>query len=163
MNACGQETPTKPNDKTQAAKKPTEAEALFAKIKSLAGDWVAAKGQLQTSIRVIAGGSAVVETEFPGTKMEMITVYHMDGDKLLADHYCMLGNQPRFVVKLDKKDNTIVFEYAGATNLKSKDDPHMHQGRMTIIDQDNIKSVWTMFIKGKAAEHHPFELTRKKK
>lgn len=152
--------------KKDPAKAKTDAEIVFDKIKSLAGDWVAAngkeKGKTQFSISVIADGSAVVEREFPGTKMEMITVYHLDGDKVTANHFCMLGNQPRYTAKLAKKGDTINFEFAGCTNLKSKDDAHMHHGYLTIVDQDNIKSVWTMFVKGEASEDHAFELTRKK-
>mgnify|MGYP003352508404 CR=1 FL=1 len=39
---------------------------------------------------VTAAGSAVVETIAPGTPHEMVTVYHLDGDKL-ADTYKRVG------------------------------------------------------------------------
>ena len=93
--AAERDSNTKKNDSKQAQ----QAKAIFEKIKSLSGDWIATKGEhkgkVTLSVRVIAGGSAVVEREFPGSAMEMITVYHMDGNNVMLNHYCMLGNQPR--------------------------------------------------------------------
>ena len=36
-----------------------------------------------------------LETEFPGTEHEMVTVITQDGADLALTHYCMLGNQPQ--------------------------------------------------------------------
>ena len=41
----------------------------------------------------LAGGTAVLQTIFPGAPEEMLTVHYTDGDQLVATHYCMLGNQ----------------------------------------------------------------------
>lgn len=142
-----------------------EAEAIFAKIKTLAGDWEMAegetKGQTAVSVRVIAGGSAVVERQFPNTPMEMITVYHLNGDEVMLTHYCMLGNQPRLKASRGKDGNTLIFSFAGATNMASDKDPHMHDGKMTFVNDDTIKSTWTQYIDGKAADTHTFELKRR--
>jgi hypothetical protein len=95
----------KQTDKKNAARgkaKPTSK--TFERLKSLAGDWVNAKdakdpkAPVAISLRVIAGGSAILEREFPGTPNEMVTVYHRDGDKVLMTHYCVLGNQPQMRV-----------------------------------------------------------------
>src|SRR2546425_11638376 len=58
------------------------ASAALERFKALAGDWVAAedgdmvkKGDLVARYAVTAGGSAVVETVFPGRAHEMVTVY----------------------------------------------------------------------------------------
>jgi len=159
-------------DETQAegqkkdSKKAKQAQLIFDKIKSLSGDWISTsgehKGKVTFSISVIAGGSAVVEREFPGMPHEMITVYHLDGDNVMLNHYCMLGNQPRMKAKLGGNENTILFNFAGITNLASKDDAHMHEGKMIFVDKDTIKSTWVLFKDGKAAEEHTFELARKK-
>lgn len=153
--------------KTNDSKKAKQAKAIFEKIKSLSGEWVHAKGEAKgisaLSVRVIAGGSAVVERQFPGTAMEMVTVYHLDGDDVMLNHYCVLGNQPRLRATMGDQKDTIVFSFVSATNLASKNDPHMHQGKMTFVDKDSIKSTWTKFVDGKAAEAHTFEMTRKKK
>jgi len=163
VGAAEKDSKAKKNDSKQAK----QAKAIFEKIKSLSGDWIATKGEhkgkVTLSVRVIAGGSAVVEREFPGSPMEMITVYHMDGNDVMLNHYCMLGNQPRMKATMGDQKNTIVFSFVGATNLASINDAHMHQGKMTFIDRDSIKTTWTMFVNGKAAEEHSFEMTRKKK
>ena len=72
----------------------------FEKIKSLTGDWTGkmSGGMAATSsFRVTAGGSAVMQMLGEGTDMEMPTVFHMDGDRLMATHYCAAKNQPRMV------------------------------------------------------------------
>jgi len=152
--------------KRSAEAQAKQAEAIFEKIKSLAGDWVSTKGEnkgeLALSVRVIAGGTAVVEREFPGSPQEMISVYHFDGNKVMLTHYCMLGNQPRLRVIMGDEKDTLLFKFVSVTNLASKDDPHMHQGRLKFIDKDNIRSTWTMFENNKAKEDHTFEMTRKK-
>jgi len=153
--------------KSEKGSKARQAEAILEKIKSLSGEWVHAKGPVKgtvgLSVRVIAGGSAVVERQFPGTPMEMITVYHLDGDEVMLNHCCVLGNQPRLKAAVGDRKNTIKFSFVGATNLTSKDDPHMHEGWLTFVSKDSIKSSWTKFVDGKAAEEHSFELIRKKK
>ena len=158
------------NDSTKkkkpGGKRAKEAAAIFEKLKSLSGDWIATKGEhkgeVAMSFRVIAGGSAVVETEFPGSPHEMITVYHMDGNKVMLNHYCVLGNQPRLRAKMGDNDDTLVFEFVSVTNLASKDDAHMHEGKLKFVDQDTFHSTWVLFEENKAKEEHTFELTRKK-
>ena len=58
------------------------------------------KGEESVVYKLTGAGSALVETQFPGTGHEMVSVYHLDGDDLRMTHYCAAGNQPR--VKLDR-------------------------------------------------------------
>lgn len=119
----------------EASVAPAEA---FAAIKKLQGDWrgpAAAKGMppAHTVFRVIAAGSAVQETILPGTKMEMVSVYHMDKSNLLMTHYCAAGNQPR--MKLNTRQSTaqeLVFDFDGGTNLNPRREMHMHSLRLTL-------------------------------
>jgi hypothetical protein len=53
------------------------------------------------------------------------------------------------------------FRFAGGTNMKETD-PHMHSARITIVDADHIKGVWTSMKDGKAAGDANFDLARKK-
>lgn len=114
---------------------PTQA---FASIKSLQGDWhgpAAMKGMppSHSIYRVTAGGSAVEETIFPGSQMEMLSVYHMDQGNLLLTHYCALGNQPR--MKFNPKKSTpqeLVFDFDGGTNLNPRRDKHMHSAKLKL-------------------------------
>src|ERR1700739_676546 len=55
-------------------------------LKQMAGDWVEVgkdgkpTDKIVSSIRVTSAGTAVLETLFPGTNHEMVTMYHLDGD-----------------------------------------------------------------------------------
>lgn len=96
--------------------KPT-SNAAFEKLKNLAGTWNAniAKpdGDATTvEYRVTAGGSVVMETMFVGKPEEMINMYTVDGDSLIATHYCSGQNQP--VLKLNAAKSSgdrLVFDF----------------------------------------------------
>jgi hypothetical protein len=66
----------------------TTARDAFEQLKALAGVWEGTAGpdKQPTSVvyRVASGGTVVLETQFPETNHEMITMYHMDGDALQA-------------------------------------------------------------------------------
>ena len=73
------------------------ATARFDHLKALAGQWtmIGGDGSVAVTYRVTAGGSAVIETLFPGAAYEMVTVYTIDDGALVLTHYCAEGNQPR--------------------------------------------------------------------
>lgn len=160
--------------RSETAEAPTASAARVAEspsldlIKKLAGDWVMlGEGDKPTdtvasSFRVTAAGTAVVETLFPGTPSEMVTVYHMDGDALVLTHYCGLGNQPRLRVEKTDDPKVFAFNFVSCTNLKSEKAHHMHEAKMTLVSDDHIKLAWTSYKDGKAEEPHTFNLGRKK-
>lgn len=123
---------------TLTAHAATTAADAFASLKKLAGDWrgpAMMKGmpQAHSVFRITGGGSAVQETIFGGTPMEMLSVYHMDKGNLVMTHYCMLGNQPH--VKLNTRKSTateLVFDFVGGTNLNPRRDNHMHSMTLTL-------------------------------
>jgi hypothetical protein len=137
-------------------------------IKKLAGDWVLVKDgkptdQIVSSYRVTAGGSAVLETIFPGTDHEMVTVYTQEGPDLYLTHYCVLGNQPRLKAERGAEPNKLVLKCVGGGNLKADKDSHMGAATITLVNDDEIKSEWTRCENGKACETHAFHVVRKKK
>jgi hypothetical protein len=145
------------------------ADQAFERLKKLAGDWqyvtppdAASKGQTVLSYRVIGGGSAVVETIFPGGDMEMATVYHRDGDQLVLTHYCCCGNQPRMRATGTGDKDEIAFELTGGANLNPEKDMHMHSFRLRFVDADHLHSECQIFAKGKLADKHALDLVRKK-
>src|SRR5215471_4872411 len=115
------------------------------KMKKLAGTWVVADkdgkptDQVASIINVTAGGSAVHETLFPGQPHEMVSVYTVEGSDLIMTHYCVLGNQPRMKADPNSPPNQIVFRFIGGGNLDPKKDKHMHEGTLTIVDDDHIE------------------------
>ena len=105
----------------------------FDRFKALTGDWIAAedsehvkKGDLVASYRLTGGGSAVVEDIFPGTPHQMTTVYHMDGEALIATHYCPQGNQPRLDYHPELSGQRLEFRFRDATNLENPAAAHQH-------------------------------------
>jgi hypothetical protein len=142
--------------------------ASFDALKKLAGDWVGTGShgpgghEVAVNYKVTSGGSAVVETMFGGTEHEMVTVYYRDGDDLVLTHYCMLQNQPHMRAAGGGAANKLVFKFDGGTNLKSEKDTHMHDMTLEIVDDDHIKSAWTMYKDGKPTETANFDMKRKK-
>ncbi len=115
-----------------------DAASAFEFFKTLTGDWEHEGGEHQhgsksntVNYRTTAGGSAVIETIFEGDPMEMVSMYHMDGDTLLMTHYCALQNAP--VLKFEKSDKPgeIKFVFVGGTNFDPKTDMHMRQAMST--------------------------------
>jgi hypothetical protein len=119
--------------------------ANLEKMKKLAGTWLEADKEgkptdkVVSVIKVTAGGSAVCETLFPGTPMEMVSMYTPEGADLIMTHYCMLGNQPRMKADPSSPANQICFKFAGGANLDPKKDKHMHEATLTIVDDDHLE------------------------
>jgi hypothetical protein len=141
-----------------------EAKTAFARMKSLSGDWAGPKmmgTHLNMNFRVIAAGSAVLATCFAGTPNEMITVYYLNGDKLVQTHYCMLGNQPRMRLNPKKSSaDTLVFEFAGGDNIRSTK-MNMHGETLRFIGRNKIEMTCTGEEKGKPSGAHSSVLVRK--
>jgi len=148
-----------------APARPTSA--ALERFKTLAGEWVAAedgdmvkKGDLVARYAVTASGSAVVETVFPGSEHEMVTVYHADGPDLVLTHYCMEGNQPRMRAR-DAQGSRFEFAYDGGTNIDPKRDRHMHSATFDLASADEIRSEWSELAEGKPVFVARMHLVRK--
>jgi hypothetical protein len=159
----------------EGAKAGVDAKTAFAKIKTLVGDWKSEisgehekkaaehqKPEALITYRLTGAGSALVETQFPGTEHEMVSVYHLDGDDLRMTHYCAAGNQPR--MKLDRANSTpdhLIFLFDGGTNLDPQKDQHVHGLEITFQKNGRIKSAWEGYAGGKSAGVTAFAMTRK--
>jgi hypothetical protein len=152
-------------DKPAPTKAPAVVNPAFEQLKKLAGTWVMADkdgkptDQVVSVVKVTAGGSAVQETLFPGQQMEMLSVYHMDGPDLVMTHYCMLGNQPKMKADPKSPKDQIKWQFAGGTNFDPAKDMHMHEGTVTIIDDDHIECAGCAWVNGKPAEDHCITMT----
>src|SRR5262245_8671047 len=149
---------------------PAKTHPGLEKLKKRAGTWVEADkdgkptDKVVSVVKVTAGGSAVHETLFPGTPMEMVSVYHLDGAELVMTHYCMLGNQPRMKADPKSPANQLRFQFAGGTNLDPAKDKHMHDGTITFLDDDHIEWSGSAWENGKPLPDHcpTMKLARKK-
>ena len=140
----------------------------FDKLKSLEGTWQGKDEEgkpVSVSYKLVSGGSSLMETlEMEQHADAMVTMYHLNGTKLMMTHYCSMGNQPRMQVKKASMDeNTLTFIYMDATNLADKNDTHMSKLVVTFKDSDHFEQDWTMSQDGKEAHHAVFAFERVKK
>ena len=149
------------------ASQPAAVAAPFERLRNLAGEWVAAedgemfkKGDVVARYAVTASGSAVVETVFPGSPHEMVTVYHADGPDLVLTHYCMEGNQPRMRAK-NPTGTRVDFAFDGGTGINPKKDRHMNRATIEFLGPDELRSVWTEIEAGKPVFVAKSHLVRK--
>jgi len=148
---------------------PKARNAQLEQMKKLAGEWLSVgedgkPGEtVGATYRVTSGGSAVIETLMPGSNHEMITMYYADGADLVLTHYCALGNQPHMKADPKSAEGTISFKFAGGANIDPTKDMHMHEAVFTFVDNDHLKTTWTLWKDGKAADAHDFSLVRKPK
>jgi hypothetical protein len=148
-----------------AATSPVELD--FDALKSLEGEWVRlgddgeATDEVTSRWEITAAGTAVVETLFPGTEKEMVTVYHRDGDDLVLTHYCIAGNAPRMRAK-PAGAGRLEFRCEGGANLASEHEDHMHSAVLEWVDDDHIRAEWVMLEDGKPGHTAKFDLVRRR-
>lgn len=101
----------------------------FERLKTLAaGQWRGETGNgtaVRVDYRTISRGTVLVEVWQPGTRAETMTVFHRDGERVLATHYCAQGNQPRLALGGNGGDG-FAFDYVDATGLKDGAS-HLHR------------------------------------
>jgi hypothetical protein len=146
---------------------PYKGSVELERLKSLAGTWKGKEDMGQgvqdvvATYAVTANGSAVIETLFPKTPHEMISVYHDENGKLTMTHYCMLGNQPHMKLK-DSGPTSIALVMHGKEGITNANEPHMHALTIKFVDADTIEHLWTHHKDGKASNTVTFRLTRSK-
>jgi hypothetical protein len=148
---------------TTAAFAASDSQTAFDKLKSLQGSWSGKDSEgrpVNVSNQVISGGSAVL-SEIKGE--EMVSLFHMDGDRLLVTHYCAVGNQPRMVASMSPDGKVITFNFVDATNVLSTQPGHMQRLTVTMLDDNHHTEDWD-FIRndGTTLHHERFDLQRTK-
>jgi hypothetical protein len=141
-----------------------DAKAAFEKLKGLAGDWSGtAKEGIPATVtyRLSSNGTVVTEILFPGTEHEMMTLYYLQGNDLAAQHYCAIGNQPRFKLDLAKSTpSELVFAFDGGTNFDPAKDAHVHSGKIVFGSDGKLETAWAFYAGGEAKGSHDFHLAR---
>lgn len=155
---------------------PSEAQKSFAEMKTLAGTW---KGQvtvnppmkgmentsMDVSIRVTSRGNALVHEMIeagkpvdPTKNDNPVTMFYVDGDKLLLTHYCDAGNRPRMAARTSPDGKTVEFDFldiSGDTKYG-----HMQHALFTVVDANHHIEDWTFLLPGDKPVHARMELTR---
>jgi hypothetical protein len=164
-----------------AAPKPvakTDAQVSFTLLKALAGTWQASSVTLdppqpemgngtpmQVLLRVTSRGNALVhemgdlgKSDNPTLHDHPVTMFYLDGDRLLLTHYCDAGNRPRMAARTSPDGKTVEFDFldvAGGTQRG-----HMHHAVFTIIDANHHIEDWTYMMPGDKLVHAHLDLTR---
>lgn len=135
------------------------------KLKTLAGAWQGTtvmdgkEMPLTVTYKTSSNGSVVVETLFPGTPHEMVSVYYDENGKLAMTHYCAVGNQPHLALE-GSSDDEIDLVFVNGTNLNPKKDHYMHDVSFEFKDNNNMVQEWTSFENGKEKEVATFTFSR---
>ncbi len=140
---------------------------LFDKMKTLDGAWVGSEIEsgkeysTNTRFLMVADGSTLMSWLNEGTSDEMITIFHMDGSKLMATHYCAARNQPRMVAVPGRDPNRVVFDFKDGTNI-GPNDGHMQQVAFIFDGPDHHIEEWTYLDNHGKLSTGRFDFRRKK-
>lgn len=145
---------------------PAASSPAFDQLKALAGTWEGRVGTDATATakvtyEVVSNSSVVMERLQPAKESEMITMYSLDGKRLVVTHYCSMGNQPTMQTDpLTTPTGKYDFYFVRIAGTKTPDEAHMTALTMTIQDKDHMAQVWTFEDHGKS-NSETFTYTRK--
>ena len=106
--------------------------SAFDTMKTLMGLWEGTAREDGTDLpkttrfQMVAGSTVLAGWLNEGTPHEMVTMFHMDGNDLMATHYCAAHNQPRMVLVSGNDPSQLVFKFKDGTNIRSGSG-HMQQ------------------------------------
>ena len=132
-----------------------KSEEAFDRLASLKGEWKGEQGGVKISViyTLTANSSALMEEFRPESGPVMITMFTVDGDHLIATHYCSAKNQPQMITStITDAQKPLAFSLARITGLKSPD--AWHNTGLTLIqeDSDHLTQEWTYQSKGKSGK-----------
>lgn len=127
----------------------SDAKKAFEKMKTLAGSWqgTVMNIPINFTIRAVSSGTAILhegDTSGGGPPKHEITIFYVEGDRLLATHYCDGGNRARFEGKMSPDGKTSEFSFldvAGSTR-----GGYLKDMTFTVIDADHHTVAFT-FVK----------------
>jgi hypothetical protein len=131
----------------------TPAATVFKQLSALVGEWEGKfdNGRVhRVTYRLSARGHALVELWALSPTSESITIYHLDGDKLVADHYCPQGNAPRLELA-NVADDKLNFAFRDGTNLNVVGKTHQHSFWLQIKSADEYLRSETYVVNGSNA------------
>src|SRR6184192_1833542 len=124
----------------------TKSEEAFDRLATLKGEWRGEQEGVKINLiyTLTANGSALMEEFRPESGPVMVTMFTVDGDHLIATHYCSAKNQPQMVTAaITDAQKPLEFSLARITGLKSQD--AWHNTGLTLIqeDSDRLTQEWT--------------------
>jgi hypothetical protein len=141
-----------------------KSDAVFKQLTSLVGEWEAVQDGVPVTetYSLTANGSALMAETKPTKEPAMITMITVDGDHLIATHYCAARNQPQMETGVpDDLRKGVTFSLSRVTGMKTPEDYHNTELTITVDDKDHMTQRWTYLYKGKPGTT-VFHYTRKK-
>ena len=89
-----------------------------------------------------------------------LTMFYLDGDRLLLTHYCDAGNRPRMAGKVSADGKSLEFDFIDIAGGNERG--HMHHAVFTIIDANHHTEDWTYMLPGDKPILAHFDLQRAK-
>jgi len=135
---------------------PYEGSKAFREVKALAGHWTGTAKEegkdepTSVTYRVTSNGSAVIETIFEDTPMEMTSIYFEENGKLMMTHYCAMANRPTLTLK-EEKPGLLAFDYVDTKGINPKKDTHIHKLALETKPDGSLVQRWTGFQNGTEA------------
>jgi hypothetical protein len=123
----------------KAATALSNGQRVFEQMKSLTGSWrgTVMGTPVKFTIRATSSGTTILHEGHAegGVPNHEITMFYLDGDRLLATHYCDAGNRSRFEGKLSGDGKVIELSFldlAGSTRAG-----YLKDIAFTLIDADH--------------------------
>lgn len=133
----------------------SDAQKAFEKLKTLSGSWEGTimGVPINFTIRAASSGTAILQegitTKGPTPDHE-ITMFYLDGDRLLATHYCDAGNRVNLEGKISADGKSVEFSFldvAGSTKYGL-----VKRVKFMMIDANKHVEEFTFVMNGKPIE-----------
>jgi hypothetical protein len=118
------------------------AQEAFEDLGRLVGTWESVGDPARrhtVDFRLIANGTALVETWMMSPTRSSMTVYALDGTRLLATHFCPQGNQPRLAWAGKNANGHHQFRFLDGTNLQDPTGSHQHALWIEVDSADSFR------------------------
>src|SRR5262245_34404461 len=128
----------------------------FERLTSLVGEWKGTQEgtPFQVTYTLTANNSALMEEFRPKDGPTMVTMFTVDGDHLLATHYCAAKNQPQMATGTigDPQAKSLAFDLVRVTGLRSPGAWHNTALIVTMEDRDHVTQEWTYLFGEKSGK-----------
>ena len=161
------------------------AKQIYTSMKGLEGEWVLSPADKQEgkatkhklvaplvgtdavgmSFKLVGKGSTVQENLLPGTKKEMVSMYHCKDascSQVKATHYCVKQNQPEMLADLSSTKNLLSYDCDMSTELCQSAQNHVHKIKHELSDGGkHLKTTYTSWNDGKYLKDSVYHFDRK--
>ncbi len=139
---------------TSAIAAERDSRQTFEALKALQGRWRSDIGSnpITVAFRLTANGSALVETWTMAPGRESMTIYTLDGEKLVATHYCPQGNAPSLHHTHTDDEAAHHFLFVDGLNVNAPGRSHVHAFSLNVVDTDTLERNETYIPNGAGYE-----------